>query len=291
MNQQLRVVAALAFASCLCTGCATFLNDDTQPVSFSSDPQGAIVAVDGAPMGRTPCTVPIARKGWDKHILFSLDGYKPVEFTLKNTMSGAVAGNLLIGGLVGGVVDGISGRGGGYQESVQVVLVPLAATDQSRVVDVDFKLPDSAKPNPSEPTPAQAERSPPPTPEAPRQDPGAPTQSQSISIEDLVPGEGPAATVGNVVDFQYSCHLLDGTLIFDTRAADGKSRARIAGGTTLPVGLCQALVGTRAGMVRRATIPPELGYGSRGSPRSKIPPNAVLVYEITVVSIGPAPAE
>ena len=70
----------------LAQGCATILNDATQPVAFSSDPQGAIVTVNGAAMGRTPCTLPIARKGWDKEILFTLDGYKPLNFKLKNSL-------------------------------------------------------------------------------------------------------------------------------------------------------------------------------------------------------------
>jgi hypothetical protein len=118
-------------------GCATILNDSTQPVAFSSDPQGAIVAVNGVAMGRTPCTLPIQRKGWDKQVSFTLDGHKPVSFTLKNSLDGAVAGNFILGGIIGGVIDGISGRGGGYQESVQVVLVPVESSDDSRLLPTD----------------------------------------------------------------------------------------------------------------------------------------------------------
>ena len=135
MNRTLlRIFGCLAVLSL--QACATLLNDATQPVAFSSDPQGAIVSVNGAAMGRTPCTLPILRKGWDKQILFSLDGHKPLSLTLKNTLDGAVAGNFILGGIVGGVVDGISGRGGGYQESVQVVLVPLDSSEDSRALPI-----------------------------------------------------------------------------------------------------------------------------------------------------------
>lgn len=104
------------------TGCATFLNDDTQPVAFDSDPAGAYVYVDGTRMGVTPCVIDVPRKGWDKQIMYEKTGYVTELFTLKNSLNAAVAGNLIFGGIIGGVVDGISGRGGGYQDSVKVVL-------------------------------------------------------------------------------------------------------------------------------------------------------------------------
>jgi hypothetical protein len=43
-------------------------------------------------------------------------------FPLKNTLSGALAGNILFGGFIGLGVDAVSGRGGGYQDAVKVVL-------------------------------------------------------------------------------------------------------------------------------------------------------------------------
>jgi len=44
------------------------------------------------------------------------------------------------------------------------------------------------------------------------------------------------------------------------------------------------LIGVKAGGTRRLIIPADQGYGAQGSP-PKIPANAVLIFDITVVSI------
>jgi FKBP-type peptidyl-prolyl cis-trans isomerase FkpA len=44
------------------------------------------------------------------------------------------------------------------------------------------------------------------------------------------------------------------------------------------------VVGMRVGGQRRLTIPPELGYGSGGSP-PRIPGNATLVFDITLLGV------
>jgi len=106
----------------MATGCATFLNDDTQPVAFDSEPTGASVAVDGVRQGTTPCVIPVPRKGFDKIVTFEKAGYKTTNFKLKNGLNAAVAGNIIFGGFIGLGVDAISGRGGSYQKSVKVIL-------------------------------------------------------------------------------------------------------------------------------------------------------------------------
>ena len=128
------VVAVLLLPS----GCATFLNDPEQMVAFNSEPDDATVAIDGITMGKTPCVLPVPRKGWDKIASFSKEGYKTVQLTMKNTLSGSVAGNILLGGIIGLGVDAISGRGGGYQRSVSVV---LECGEGTIVVDPSQKTP------------------------------------------------------------------------------------------------------------------------------------------------------
>ena len=45
-------------------------------------------------------------------------------------------------------------------------------------------------------------------------------------------------------------------------------------------------VGVRPGRVRRLIVPPELGYGAKGS--DNVPPNAVLTYDIELIAFGRA---
>ncbi len=117
------LISTSLLVMCLGPGCATILNGPNQMVAFNSEPDGATVAVDGVKMGKTPCVLPVPRKGWDKIITFSKDGHKTVNYKLRNTLSGAVIANVLVP-IVGTVVDAISGRGGGYADSVSVLLEP-----------------------------------------------------------------------------------------------------------------------------------------------------------------------
>lgn len=109
-------------------GCATVLNGDHQMVAFSTEPEGALVKVDGVPMGRTPCVVPVPRKGGDKLLMFELENYKTVMTELDNHIHAAGFGNIILGGLVGVVVDAASGRAGSYQDSLHIVMEPGTGT-------------------------------------------------------------------------------------------------------------------------------------------------------------------
>jgi hypothetical protein len=111
----------LVFALFGSGGCATILNSDTQPVTFNTTPDGATVKVDGVAYGKTPTTVQVPRKGFDKQVEITLPGYKTEIFTLENNpVNGATLLNVLW--FPGAIVDGISGRGGSYQSSVSIVL-------------------------------------------------------------------------------------------------------------------------------------------------------------------------
>ena len=41
----------------------------------------------------------------------------------------------------------------------------------------------------------------------------------------------------------------------------------------------------RVGATRRIIVPPDLGYGLRGSGSGKIPPGATLYFEMTLVGV------
>lgn len=138
------VVYSILLATVLAmTGCATFLNDDNQMVTFNTTPEGAQVAIDGVAKGYTPVVLPVARKGGDKVVTFTLSGYKTVNYELKNVLSGALVGNILLGGGIGLIVDAVSGRGGGYQKDVSVLLERGYGTISTGTKDQKKKKKDS----------------------------------------------------------------------------------------------------------------------------------------------------
>ena len=108
---QLRWVQALLVLMLLVSGygCATVINGTTQKIPIATEPNGAdcIVAGDSTRY-TTPCTVELKRKQ-DHIIKLSKDGYHPESVEIKHTMSGAVIGNVLVGGIIGIGVDAASG--------------------------------------------------------------------------------------------------------------------------------------------------------------------------------------
>ena len=115
------------------------------------------------------------------------------------------------------------------------------------------------------------------------------TPSTSVGVytqTDLVIGTGAVAAVGNRVTVIYTGWL------YDTSRPDGKgTQFDSNAGFPFTVGVGQVIAGwdrgvpgMRVGGQRRLIIPPELAYGSR-SPSAAIPPNATLVFDITLTGV------
>lgn len=128
--------------SLLFGGCATIVKDDNQPVAFSSDPQGAIVSINGVPRGTTPVTIMIERSRKKQMLEVTKDGYISVQMPLEKHIAGMTFGNIIFGGIIGLGVDYATGKGANYQDSVMIKLIPLpkvapeaaATTDSSQTV-------------------------------------------------------------------------------------------------------------------------------------------------------------
>ena len=102
---------------------------------------------------------------------------------------------------------------------------------------------------------------------------------------DLRVGTGAEAVSGRTATVNYALWL------FDPNAAENKGRAVQTGTFAFTLGrnevirgFEQMVTGMRVGGLRRAVIPPNLGYGANGQPPD-IPGNATLVFETELLNV------
>lgn len=109
----------------------------------------------------------------------------------------------------------------------------------------------------------------------------------SVKIEELPRADLEyRAQPGDTVTVLYTGKLTDGT-VFDSSFSNPEMPRAIVvtiGERKVITGWEQGLLGMRLGDSRRLTVPPELGYGDKGSPPA-IPPNATLTFDVTVVKV------
>jgi FK506-binding nuclear protein len=105
---------------------------------------------------------------------------------------------------------------------------------------------------------------------------------QGVIIEDTKPGSGPVAVVGNRVAVNYVGKLKSNGKVFD--ASKKKPFIFRLGRGEVIKGWDIGVAGMAVGGARRLTIPPEKAYGRQGSP-PVIPPNAALVFDVTLCKI------
>ena len=103
-------------------------------------------------------------------------------------------------------------------------------------------------------------------------------------MEDLQVGSGATALDGKRVSIHYT-GWLNGAK-FDTSLSRKPLEFRLGAGEVLR-GWDQGIVGMKVGGRRKLTIPPALGYGTKGSLGGAIPPNSTLVFEIELQNAEP----
>ncbi len=110
----------------------------------------------------------------------------------------------------------------------------------------------------------------------------APAHAADLQIEDLAIGDGATAEAGMIAKVHYTGWLADGTK-FDSSLDRGQPFEFPLGAGRVIKGWDQGVEGMNVGGLRRLTIPPELGYGSKGTPT--IPPAATLIFEINLLEV------
>jgi FKBP-type peptidyl-prolyl cis-trans isomerase len=112
----------------------------------------------------------------------------------------------------------------------------------------------------------------------------APQNGSGLMIEEVKTGEGALATKGKMVSVHYTGTLTNGTK-FDSSLDRGQPIEFLLGAGQVIKGWDQGIEGMKVGGKRKLTIPPELGYGARGTPGGPIPPNATLVFDVELVAV------
>ncbi len=111
------------------------------------------------------------------------------------------------------------------------------------------------------------------------------TLSDGLQYIDAQVGCGPAAKAGSNVSLQYTGWLQSTGKKFDS-SWDRKAQpiTLVLGQGKVIKGFDEGLVGMKQGGSRRLIIPAVLAYGTAGSP-PVIPPNSVLIFDVTMVSV------
>lgn len=105
----------------------------------------------------------------------------------------------------------------------------------------------------------------------------------TLKTEDLTVGTGAVVKAGDTVTVHYTGALAKDGTIFESSLDSGQTAT--FGLDQVIQGWTQGLPGMKEGGVRRLLIPSALAYGSSGA-GSSIPPNADLVFDVTLIKVG-----
>lgn len=105
-----------------------------------------------------------------------------------------------------------------------------------------------------------------------------------MTIEVLKEGSGPEIKNGQTAVMQYTGMFPNGEVFDATSKRGNQPFSFILGSGMVIKGWDEGVLGMKVGESRKFTIPPELAYGERGIPGA-IPPNATLIFEVTLEAI------
>ena len=108
--------------------------------------------------------------------------------------------------------------------------------------------------------------------------------ASDLKIEKLASGDGPTPQQGETVTVHYTGRFADGSK-FDSSVDRHEPFTFVLGGGQVIAGWELGVATMKVGDKVKLTIPPALAYGLAGYP-GVIPPNATLVFEIELLSVG-----
>ncbi|AJR14147.1 FKBP-type peptidyl-prolyl cis-trans isomerase [Leptospira interrogans serovar Linhai str. 56609] len=111
----------------------------------------------------------------------------------------------------------------------------------------------------------------------------APTFAEDLVIKEIRIGTGKEAFSGSNVTVHYVGTLTNGKKFDSSRDRKKPFTFNLGAGEVIK-GWDRGVRGMKEGGIRKLTIPPELGYGSRGA-GAAIPPNSTLIFEVELLKV------
>lgn len=108
MKNKLSIVLSLSIALST-TSCATIFTGTRDPITFSSNPEGAKVFHKGIEKCTTPCTVKIPRSLSKQTVTFEKEGFEKKEVKLTKNFNAVTLLNIILGGAIGVGIDAATG--------------------------------------------------------------------------------------------------------------------------------------------------------------------------------------
>jgi FKBP-type peptidyl-prolyl cis-trans isomerase len=105
-----------------------------------------------------------------------------------------------------------------------------------------------------------------------------------VLVKDIIIGTGPVVKLGRKVSILYEGAFPTGKVFDKNKNRNNPLTFRQGTGEVIR-GLEKGLEGMKVGGEREITIPPELGYGKKGS-SNVVPPNSTLVFSVQLVGLG-----
>ena len=112
----------------------------------------------------------------------------------------------------------------------------------------------------------------------------ATVSATGLTIEDTRLGLGAAVAPGQTVNVHYTGWLAGGRKFDSSRERDEAFEFELDAGEVI-AGWDEGVQGMKVGGQRRLVVPPHLGYGEQGA-GSSVPPNATLVFDLELLSVG-----
>ncbi|ULG93068.1 FKBP-type peptidyl-prolyl cis-trans isomerase [Leptospira interrogans] len=111
----------------------------------------------------------------------------------------------------------------------------------------------------------------------------APTFAEDLVIKEIRIGTGKEAFSGSNVTVHYVGTLTNGKKFDSSRDRKNPFTFNLGAGEVIK-GWDRGVRGMKEGGIRKLTIPPELGYGSRGA-GAAIPPNSTLIFKVELLKV------